>query len=515
LLEYRNAFETGDTMADNAPIATIRDLPACTGQAVTLRGWLYGKRTGGKVAFLLVRDGTGLCQCVVEAAVPEAFQAATEATQESSLVLSGTVRVEPRAPGGAEVAVTALWLLQKAAEYPISRKSHGIDFLMTHRHLWFRSQRPTALLRIRHTVIKAIREFFDRNGYTLVDMPILMPGAGEDRQSLFPVEYFGEKMFLTQTGQLYLESACMALGKVYCFGPTFRAEKSKTRRHLAEFWMVEPEIAFAELEDVMAVAEDMVCATVQAVLAANREDLAVLGRDVAGLEKIVKPFPRITYSAAAEMLRSADVKAWLERELERDTQQLQTWIAEAEQAEKALAAAKKGWQQDQFEGKLRELRENIQDLEQDLKARPEHIRLAQSFEWGKDLGGSDETILSRQFERPVFVTEYPREAKAFYMKVAPADQRVVRNFDLLAPDGYGEIIGGSQREDDLAVIEESLRAKGLAPEDYAWYMDLRKYGSVPHGGYGLGIERALTWICGLKHVRETIPFPRTMGRVYP
>ena len=502
-------------MVESVLTAAIRDLKSLAGQTVRLRGWLHGKRAGGKVVFLLVRDGTGLCQCVVEGAVADAFAKANEVTQESSLTVTGLVRLDERAPGGAELAVTALEVLQLSKEYPISRKVHGVDFLMDHRHLWLRSPRPAAILRVRHTVIRAIRDFFDSNGFTLVDMPILVPGAGEDRQSLFPVDYFGEKLFLSQTGQLYLESACMSLGKVYCFGPTFRAEKSKTRRHLTEFWMVEPEIAFAELDEVVALAEDMICAIVAAVLEKNRADLAVLGRDVAALEKIVKPFPRITYTEAGDLLRGAPLRQKLEQELDQEKQRLKGLQGDLEAAEALLAKAKKGWQQEQQETRVRDLREEVHECEQDILVRPEHIRLAQSFTWGEDLGGSDETIVSRQFERPVFVTGYPRDAKAFYMKVSPDDPRTVRNFDLLAPQGYGEIIGGSQREENPGVIEESMKAKGLRPEDYAWYLDLRRYGSVPHGGFGLGVERTLTWLCGLKHVRETIAFPRTMGRVYP
>ena len=502
-------------MVEQSPVVAIRNVKAVAGQRVRLQGWVHGKRTGGKVVFLLVRDGTGLCQCVVEAATEDAFGKATALTQESSLMITGIVRLDERAPGGAELAATAIETLQMAEDYPISRKTHGIDFLMDHRHLWLRSQRPVAIMRVRHTVIRAIRDFFDNNGFTLVDMPILVPGAGEDRQSLFPVDYFGDKMFLSQTGQLYLESACLSLGKVYCFGPTFRAEKSKTRRHLTEFWMVEPEVAFAELEDVMALAEDMVCAIVAAVLEKNRADLEFLGRDVSVLEKIVKPFPRITYSEAGELLRGGPLRQKLERELEQEKARLQALIGELDSAEAALKTAKKGWQQEKLDARVRELRDDIHELDQEIKVRPDHITLAQAFAWGEDLGGSDETIVSRQFDRPVFVTEYPREAKAFYMKVSPKDRRVVRNFDLLAPEGYGEIIGGSQREENPDVIAESMNAKGLKPEDYSWYLDLRRYGSVPHGGFGLGVERALTWLCGLKHVRETVPFPRTMGRVYP
>lgn len=502
-------------MAAEYPVVAIRDLKTVAGQTVRLKGWLQGKRTGGKVVFLIVRDGTGLCQCVVEAACAEAFASATELTQESSLVVTGSVRLDERAPGGAELAVSELAVLQVARDYPITRKAHGVDFLMDHRHLWLRSQRPMALLRVRHTVIRAIRNFFDGNGFTLMDMPVLVPGAGEDRQSLFPVDYFGEKLFLTQTGQLYLESACMAMGKVYCFGPTFRAEKSKTRRHLTEFWMVEPEVAFADVAEVMRLAEDMVCAIIGEVLAVNRADLEALGRDVAALEKIKTPFPRITYTEAGELLRGEPIRRKLEQELEQDKVRLQGLMKELEAAEEALKSAKKGWQQEKQEERVRELREAAGELDQELKVRPDHIKLAQSFTWGEDLGGSDETIVSRQFEQPVFVTDYPRDAKAFYMKVSPTDPRVVKNFDLLAPEGYGEVIGGSQREEDPEVIAESMKAKGLRPEDYGWYLDLRRYGSVPHGGFGLGVERTVAWLCGIRHVRETIPFPRTMGRVYP
>ena len=502
-------------VTEQIPVVAIRNLKTVAGQTVRLQVWLQGKRAGGKVVFLQVRDGTGLCQCVVEAAVADAFEKATGLTQESSLSVTGVVRLDGRAPGGAELAVLAVDVFQVAEDYPITRKAHGVDFLMDHRHLWLRSQGPTAILKVRQTIILAIRDFFNVNGFTLVDMPILVPGAGEDRQSLFPVDYFGEKLFLTQTGQLYLESACMALGKVYCFGPTFRAEKSKTRRHLTEFWMVEPEVAYAELDDVMRLAEDMICFILDAVLARNRPELELLGRDVAALEAIRKPFPRLTYTEAGELLRGETIRKKLELELDQEKARLQGLIKELADAEESLKTAKKGWQQDKLEARIRELREDVSELDQDIKVRPEHIKLAQSFTWGEDLGGSDETIVSRQFDRPVFVTEYPREAKAFYMKVSPKDPRVVRNFDLLAPGGYGEIIGGSQREENPDVISESMKAKGLRPEDYSWYLDLRRYGSVPHGGFGLGVERTVAWLCGIKHVRETIAFPRTMGRVYP
>ena len=494
---------------------SIRELGGHVGREVSLRGWLYGKRSGGKVIFLQMRDGAGICQCVAEAAAPAAFAAASGLAQEASFEVSGTVRQDARAPGGYEIAVSSLQVIQSAEGYPITRKAHGIDFLMPNRHLWLRSRTPSAILRIRHTLVKACRDFFDGRGFTLVDTPILTPAAGEDTQTLFPVEYFDRQVFLAQTGQLYLESACMALGKVYCFGPTFRAEKSKTRRHLTEFWMIEPEVAFAELDDVIALAEDMICHVVAAVLDRHEEELTFLGRDLDPLRRVRKPFARLTYSEAAEILRSRETREWLEADMARDRETLQAWVNQLRELEKQAAGLKKEHQRDEIQVRIHALREDIGDLETELAHGPEHIRLAQSFEWGKDLGGSDETILSRRFDRPVFVTDYPKQAKAFYMKESAADPRVVRNVDLLAPEGYGEIIGGSQREENLDRLVSRMREKGLNPDDYAWYLDLRRYGSVPHGGFGLGIERAMSWICGRKHVRETIPFPRTMGRMCP
>ncbi len=493
----------------------IRDLKDHADRAVRWHGWLYSKRSSGKIIFLQLRDGTGICQAIVEAGQADAFAAAATLAQESALELEGTVRRDDRAPGGVEITITGLMPVGASQDYPISRKAHGIDFLMEHRHLWLRSRRPASILRVRHTLIHACREFFHQRGFTLVDTPILVEGAGEDAQTLFPVEYFDRKAFLAQTGQLYLESACMALGKVYCFGPTFRAEKSKTRRHLTEFWMLEPEVAFAQLEDVMALAEDMIVHLVQAVLARHEQDLVFLGRDLEPLRRVQKPFPRLTYSDAVDRLHSPELQAWADRETEQERARLQEKSSRFAALEKQLAEARKEHQRDALMIQIHDLKEEIQELETALAHRPEHVKLAQAFKWGEDLGGSDETFISRQFDCPVFVTHYPREAKAFYMKRDPADPRVVRNMDLLAPEGYGEIIGGSQREDDLDILTAAMREKGLRPEDYDWYLDLRRYGSVPHGGFGLGIERAISWICGLKHVREAIPFPRTMGRMTP
>lgn len=502
-------------MIKTAAAVTVAELGVHAGALVTLSGWVYGRRSGGRIQFLQVRDGTGICQCIVEAEAAGAFAVAEGLSQEASVRVSGIVRPDVRAAGGFELAVTAIEPIGGSVDYPITPKPHGIDFLMSHRHLWLRSRRPSAILRVRHTLIRAIRDYFDGLGFTLVDTPILSSGIGEDAQTLFPVDYFGDTLYLTQTGQLYLESACMALRKVYCFGPTFRAEKSKTRRHLTEFWMVEPEIAFADLEAVMELAEGLIVACVSAVLERNRAELLELGRDLAPLERVCRPFAHLTYSAAVECLRSDATQTALAAEYAREQQACEALRTALAACEERLAAATKAWQKDKLLAEVADLRERLHDGEEDQRNRPRHMELARQFEWGKDLGGSDETILSRQFDRPLFVTHYPVEAKAFYMKRCPSDPRVVLNMDLLAPEGYGEIIGGSQREDDLAALERAIRLKGLKPESYGWYMDLRRYGSVPHGGFGLGVERTLAWICGLRHVRETHPFPRTIGRVFP
>ena len=452
---------------------------------------------------------------MVEASVPKVFQQALELTQESSFEATGLIRADSRAPGGFEMVVSSIAVIHKAKEFPISRKAHGIDFLMSHRHLWLRSRRQTTILKIRHTFIQTIRDFFNVRGFTLVDTPILIKNAAEGAGTLFPVDFFGEPAYLTQTGQLHLECACMALGKVYCFGPTFRAEKSKTRRHLCEFWMVEPEVAFADLNDIIQLAEDMVCHIVKTLLTQHMDDLVFLERDIEPLKKVTEPFPRITYTEAVDLLRSPDVAARLEHDMEADQQQLQGWINELNSLESKQKTVGKAWKQERINDQLRSLRDNIRDLEGDLGLRRAHIEQARSFAWGKDFGGNDETILSSHFEKPVFITDYPKSVKAFYMKHSASNHNVVKNVDLLAAEGYGEIIGGSQREENIDMLLDRMRDENMNPEDYEWYLDLRRYGSVPHSGFGLGIERMLAWICGLKHVRETIPFPRLMGRMVP
>jgi asparaginyl-tRNA synthetase len=425
----------------------ISDAARHEGNVVTVRGWLYNKRSSGKLWFLLVRDGTGLIQAVVSKAdVPEAtFEACERATQESSLSVTGKIAPDKRAPGGVELQVKSVELHQTALDYPITPKEHGTPFLMDNRHLWLRSSKQAAILRIRHEIIRAIRDFFDTNGFTLVDAPIFTPAACEGTTTLFETQYFDEKAYLTQSGQLYMEAAAMALGKVYCFGPTFRAEKSKTRRHLTEFWMVEPEVAYADLDDDMVLAENFLSAIVQRVLENRKEELKVLERNTAPLEKVAPPFPRISYDEAARMLKEKNVP----------------------------------------------------------------------FEYGTDLGGTDETVISEAFEKPVMVHRYPAEVKAFYMKNDPADPTKALCVDVLAPEGIGEVIGGGQREDDLDTLLAKIHKHGLPESAFEWYLDLRKYGSVPHSGFGLGIERTVGWICGLPHVRETIPFPRMLNRLKP
>ncbi|MFN9812118.1 MAG: asparagine--tRNA ligase [Deltaproteobacteria bacterium] len=426
----------------------IDQLGGNVGERVTLEGWLYNKRSSGKLHFLEVRDGSGICQCVVFKGdvSAEIFEAADRLAQETSLRVSGVVREHAKLKGTFEVGVTELEVLAvPAQEFPISPKEHGTDFLMDHRHLWLRSKRQHAILRVRAEIIAAVRDYFDSHGFTLVDAPIFTPNACEGTSTLFETEYHGEPAYLTQSGQLYMEAAAAAVGKAYCFGPTFRAEKSKTRRHLAEFWMVEPEVAFMDLDGDMDLAEDFLVAVVARVLDKRRKELESIERDTSKLETIKKPFPRITYTQAIETLQSAGHPA----------------------------------------------------------------------KHGDDFGGDEETVISRGFDRPVIVHRYPIDLKAFYFKKDPTDTRLALNMDVLAPEGYGEIIGGGQREDDLATLEAAITHHKLPMEAFGWYLDLRRYGSFPHAGFGLGIERTVAWLCGLPHVRETIPFPRMLNRLHP
>ncbi len=494
----------------------ISDLKDNVGEEVTLAGWLYKSRSSGKVQFLIIRDGTGLCQCIVEKdKIPEElFAQLKRLGQESSLMVTGTVRAEERSVGGFELAVTAAQIVSPATDYPITPKAHGIDFLLKHRHLHLRSQRQWCIGKIRHTVIDAIRRFFNDNGFTLIDTPIFTALAGEDEQTLFEVDYFGSPIHLTQTGQLHLESAAMSFGKVYCFGPTFRAEKSKTRRHLTEFWMVEPEVAFIELDGLLELAENFVSFIAERVLQDNKNELQTLEADIEALEKIKPPFYRLTYTEAVDILTGDKTKEFLAQQLEEfknQKQQGESRIAELEQPQKGQL---KQWQKDKIAAELIELRADLDETSIRIENNPKHAQLAAEFRWGKDLGGSDETIISQMHDKPIFVTHYPKRAKAFYMKADRGNDDVVLNFDMLAPAGFGEIIGGSAREDDYELLLNRIAEQGLEAENYKWYLDLRRYGSVPHGGFGLGVERTVAWLTGERHIRQCIAFPRMMDKIY-
>jgi asparaginyl-tRNA synthetase len=417
------------------------------GQEITVKGWLYNRTDKGRLQFLQLRDGTGIIQAVAfkKELPPEVFEAAQTVTQESSVIATGMIRKDDRAPGGYEMGLTDFQIVQLTEDYPITPKEHGIDFLMDHRHLWLRSTQQWAILRVRATVERSIRDWLDSHGFLLVDTPILTPSACEGTTNLFETEYFGEKAYLTQSGQLYNEATIGAFGRTYCFGPTFRAEKSKTRRHLIEFWMVEPEMAYADLDECMQVEEQFVSYIVQRALEERAEELKILERDTSLLEKITPPFPRITYDEALKVIHEA----------------------------------------------------------------------GEQLEWGEDLGAPHETAVASAFDKPVFVHRYPAQCKAFYMEVDPQDPRLSLSVDLLAPEGYGEIIGGGQRTASLELLERRIEEHKLPREAFEWYLDLRRYGSVPHSGFGLGLERTVSWICGLAHIRQTIAFPRTLGRMYP
>jgi len=432
-------------------IVYIKELKKHVGEEVEIRGWVYNKRSSGKVRFLIIRDGTGFLQCVMVKSnlADEVFELYNELSLETSVIVKGKAREDRRAPGGVELELQDLKIVGKSLNFPIPKVREDnipdVGLLLPIRHLWLRTRKQWVLMRIRHTVEKAIHDFFDKNGFIRIDAPILTPSACEGTTTLFETDYFGEKAYLTQSGQLYMEAACMAHGRVYCFGPTFRAEKSKTRRHLMEFWMVEPEIAYAELPDIMENAERFVSYIVERVLEERKEELKTLERDISKLEHVSPPFPKISYTEAVEILK------------------------------------KKGFK----------------------------------FEWGDDFGGDEETAISEEFDKPVIVHRYPAKIKAFYMKRDPQNPELALCMDMLAPEGYGEIIGGGQREDSLEELEKRFDEYDLPKEAYEWYLDLRRYGTVPHAGYGLGIERTIAWISGIRHVREAIPFPRLLEKIYP
>ncbi|MCC6801492.1 MAG: asparagine--tRNA ligase [Anaerolineae bacterium] len=443
------------------PIITIDHIAEYVGQEVTVRGWVYNRTDKGRLQFIQLRDGTGIAQCVAfkKEMAPEEFEVAGRLTQESSVIVTGEVRADERAPGipgGFEIGIRSLSLVQMSEEYPISPKEHGVEFLLDNRHLWVRSSRQWAILRIRATIIRALRDFMDDNGYLLVDTPLITPAAGENTTTLFGLDYFGEPAYLAQTGQLYNEANMMAFGKVYCFGPTFRAENSKTRRHLMEFWMMEPEAAFLTLEEMMNLEERMIVSVVERVMDKHRPELAIIERDLGKLEAIQMPFARISYDDAVA--------------------HLQQKYAETDDPE-----------------------------QKDL------LRIT----WGEDFGSPHETAIAEMFDRPVFVYHYPTAVKAFYMQPVEGRPEVCRSVDLLAPEGYGEISGGSERIYDAALLEERVKTMEIPREAYAWYLDLRRFGSVPHAGFGIGLERTITWICGLPHLREAIPYARMLNRNYP
>ena len=426
----------------------IEDIGAHAGERVTIKGWLHNRRSSGKIHFLILRDGSGFIQAVMSKAAvgEELFKSADHLSQETSLIVTGTVRTDARAPSGYEIDVKELHVVGPSHDFPITPKEHGVDYLLDRRHLWIRAERQQSILRVRHEIINAVREYLNSHGFILADTPIFTPAACEGTTTLFPAQYFEEQTaYLTQSGQLYNEANAMALGRVYCFGPTFRAEKSKTRRHLTEFWMVEPEMAYADLDDVMNLAEDLVVSVIGRVLETRRRELKVLARDTARLEAVQKPFPRMSYDDAVRTLQARGLP----------------------------------------------------------------------IQWGGDFGGPDETALSEGFDRPIMVHRYPAGVKAFYMKPDPARPELALGVDMLAPEGYGEIIGGGERLADLDLLLKRIEEQKLPRDAFDWYLDLRRYGSVPHGGFGMGIERVVAWICGLEHVRETIPFPRMLYRLYP
>ena len=507
----------GEIQSDNVPKVTLDQVGDYQGKCVCISGWIRHLRRPGKVLFMVIRDGRGLCQAVLEKTDERAelFDAFSRLGQESAIELIGTIRADERAPGGYELAVSDGRVLHAVSDYPIARKAHGVDFLFKHRHLWLRSPRQITLMRIRDTLIWSIRNYFRREGFVLVDTPIFSPSAGEGASTLFKVDYFDEQVYLAQTGQLYLEPAAIALRKVYCFGPTFRAEKSKTRRHLTEFWMVEPEMAFINLDELIGVAEDFICSVVAAVLNEHRKDLEELGRDCSPLENIKKPFVRLKYDQVVDVLHGKQAEQLLTDEQKSLENQIDQAERKLQELDEQAAGTKTTWQKEKLAGEAIELRDQLTDLREQAKYLPHHLELARNFAWGQDLGGSDETIISKLHDRPVFVTHYPRNAKAFYMRQDRDRDDVVENFDLLAPEGYGEIIGGSMREDELDRLLQRMDEEHLPREPYEWYLDLRRYGSVPHGGFGLGVERTLAWLCGLKHIREAIAFPRMMDKLYP
>ncbi len=502
----------------------IKDLSKYESQEITLKGWAANKRESKGLVFIILRDGTGLCQCVVDSNnVSETiFNEARKATLETSLSITGKIVKDEKQIGGYELQATNIELIQVAVDYPIAKKEHGIEFLMDNRHLWLRSQRQWAIMRIRNTIIFAIHKFFQNEGFLQMDAPLFTGNAVEGTSTLFETDFYGEAAYLSQSGQLYGEAMAMAHNKIYTFGPTFRAEKSKTRRHLSEFWMIEPEMAFHDIFDNMDLIEHFLRAVVTDVLNANRNELDIIGRDTNMLENIVKPFPRLTYDEAVKIIKGEEDVNGVNAisSLENELADVKNSIAEVqkevvEREEKIKTPGMKKGEIGFNQAKIDKLKQELADLEEQERNIPQWLNSARTFKYGSDFGGSDETVLTRLFDVPIMVYNWPHEVKAFYLKRDPENSNFARGVDTLAPEGYGEIVGGGERETDLNLLVEKINEHQLPMEAFEWYLDLRRYGSVPHSGFGLGLERLVTWVCKLPHVRESIPFPRMYGRLKP
>ena len=499
------------------PFTYARDLHQHDGETVTLNGWLYNKRGSKSLYFLILRDGTGLVQCVVneEQVDVQSFEVAGEAAQEAALRVTGTVVADERQVGGYEVQATAVELISPSEDYPITPKAHGVEFLSNNRHLWLRSQRQWAIMRVRNQIIQSIHAYFQENGFIQMDAPILTGNAVEGTSTLFELDYFDEPAYLTQSGQLYGEAMALAHGKIYTFGPTFRAEKSKTRRHLTEFWMIEPEMAFYDLAMDMEVAEELLARIASDVLEQCPDELEVLERDTAALQQAAEGgYPRVHYSKAVEILRSDETQAMLDREIAELEGEQKELEQERDDNRARYNNVKKGVKR-RIDAREIEINGRLDEIEEALRNLPQWKESAANFEWGNDFGGSDETVLTKHFDRPIIVHRFPAAVKAFYMKRDEEDDRLALGMDVLAPEGYGEIVGGGERATDLQFLKDQIAEHGLPQEVFEWYLDLRRYGSVPHAGFGLGLERTVAWVCGLPHVRETIPFPRLLGRLNP
>ncbi|MEO6165932.1 MAG: asparagine--tRNA ligase [Chitinophagales bacterium] len=505
-------------------VVYVTDLSKHEGQEVTLQGWTANKRSGKGIFFIILRDGTGFCQCVVDekSVTAEDFDNAGKLTLESSCTIKGLVVKDERQVGGYELRASNVSIISVAGEYPISKKEHGVDFLMDNRHLWLRSQRQWAIMRIRNTMIFAIHRFFQQEGFVQMDAPLFTGNAVEGTSTLFETDFYGKPAYLSQSGQLYGEAMAMAMGKIYTFGPTFRAEKSKTRRHLSEFWMIEPEMAFYDLDMNMDLIEDMLKFVIKAVLADCKNEFSMIGRDTGILENLAdKKFPRLTYDEAVRIIKGEqDVNGKnaitsLEDDLKKVLERMEVVKTEITDRELKMSvpAMKKG--EIAFnQTKIDILKNELKELEEDERNIPQWINSARTFEHGNDLGGSDETVITRLFDVPILVYNWPHEVKAFYLK-RDKDPRWAKGVDVLAPEGYGEIVGGGERETDISLLTEKITEHKLPMQAFEWYLDLRRFGSVPHSGFGLGLERLIAWVCKLQHVRETIPFPRMYGRLEP